>query len=37
MSEPVILVPLDGSKQALAALPVARVLGETPNISAARV
>jgi nucleotide-binding universal stress UspA family protein len=28
MSEPVILVPLDGSKQALAALPVARVLGE---------
>ena len=28
MSEPVILVPLDGSKQALAALPVATVLGE---------
>ena len=28
MSEPVILVPLDGSKQALAALPVAKVLGE---------
>jgi nucleotide-binding universal stress UspA family protein len=28
MSEPVILVPVDGSKQALAALPVAKVLGE---------
>ena len=28
MSEPVILVPLDGSKQALSALPVAKVLGE---------
>ncbi len=28
MTEPVILVPLDGSKQALSALPVARVLGE---------
>ena len=28
MSEPFILVPLDGSKQALAALPVAKVLGE---------
>ncbi len=28
MSEPVILVPLDGTKQALAALPVAMVLGE---------
>ncbi len=28
MSEPLILVPLDGSKQALAALPVAKVLGE---------
>ena len=28
MSEPVILVPLDGSEQALAALPVAKVLGE---------
>ena len=28
MSEPAILVPLDGSKQALAALPVAKVLGE---------
>jgi nucleotide-binding universal stress UspA family protein len=28
MSEPVILVPLDGTKQALAALPVAKVLGE---------
>jgi nucleotide-binding universal stress UspA family protein len=27
MSEPVILVPLDGSTQALAALPVAKVLG----------
>ena len=28
MSKPIILVPLDGSKQALAALPVAKVLGE---------
>src|SRR5512139_588297 len=28
MSEQVILVPLDGSKQALSALPVAKVLGE---------
>jgi nucleotide-binding universal stress UspA family protein len=28
MSESVILVPLDGSKQALSALPVAKVLGE---------
>jgi len=28
MSEAVILVPLDGSQQALAALPVAKVLGE---------
>ena len=28
MSEPVILVPLDDSKQALSALPVANVLGE---------
>lgn len=28
MSAPVILVPLDGSEQALAALPVAKVLGE---------
>ena len=28
MSEPLILVPLNGSKQALAALPVAKVLGE---------
>ena len=28
MSQPVILVPLDGTKQALAALPVATVLGE---------
>ena len=28
MSEPVILVPLDGSEQALSALPVAKVLGE---------
>ncbi len=28
MSEPVILVPLDGTEQALAALPVAKVLGE---------
>ena len=27
MSEPVILVPLDGSEQALSALPVAKVLG----------
>jgi hypothetical protein len=29
MSQPVILVPLDGTKQALAALPVATVLAET--------
>ena len=28
MSKPIILVPLDGSKQALSALPVAKVLGE---------
>ena len=28
MSEPVVLVPLDGSQLALAALPVAKVLGE---------
>ena len=28
MSKPIILLPLDGSKQALAALPVAKVLGE---------
>ena len=28
MSKPIILVPLDGSKQALAALPVAKVLGD---------
>jgi nucleotide-binding universal stress UspA family protein len=28
VSQPVILVPLDGSKQALSALPVAKVLGE---------
>ena len=28
MSEPIILVPLDGSKQALSALPVAKALGE---------
>jgi nucleotide-binding universal stress UspA family protein len=28
MSEPVILVPLDGSEQALSAVPVAKVLGE---------
>ncbi len=28
MSEPVILVPLDGSEQAMSALPVAMVLGE---------
>ena len=28
MSQPVILVPLDGSNQALSALPVAKVLGE---------
>ena len=28
MSKPIILVPLDGSKQALAALPVAKALGE---------
>lgn len=32
MSEPVILVPLDGSKQALAAVPVAKVLGEIGQI-----
>lgn len=28
MSQPIILVPLDGSEQALSALPVAKVLGE---------
>ena len=28
MSKPIILVPLDGSKQALAALPVAKALGK---------
>ena len=28
MSEPIILIPLDGSERALAALPVAKVLGE---------
>jgi nucleotide-binding universal stress UspA family protein len=28
MNEPVILVPLDGSEQALAAMPVAKVLGD---------
>ena len=33
MSEPFILVPLDGSKQALAALPVAKVLGEIERAS----
>ena len=33
MSEPVILVPLDGSEQALAALPVAKVLGEIERMA----
>jgi nucleotide-binding universal stress UspA family protein len=33
MSEPVILVPLDGSEQALAALPVAKVLGEIEQVA----
>jgi nucleotide-binding universal stress UspA family protein len=33
MSEPVILVPLDGSKQALSALPVAKVLGEIERVA----
>ena len=33
MSEPIILVPLDGTKQALAALPVAIVLGEIEQAS----
>ena len=33
MSEPVILVPLDGSEHALAALPVAKVLGEIERVS----
>ena len=33
MSEPIILVPLDGTKQALAALPVAIVLGEIQQAS----
>jgi hypothetical protein len=28
MSQPLILIPLDGTKQALAALPVATVIGE---------
>ena len=28
MSQPVVLVPLDGSEQALSALPVAKVLSE---------
>jgi nucleotide-binding universal stress UspA family protein len=32
MSDPVILVPLDGSEQALAALPVARALGEIERV-----
>jgi nucleotide-binding universal stress UspA family protein len=33
MSEPIILVPLDGTKQALAALPVAIALGEIEQAS----
>jgi nucleotide-binding universal stress UspA family protein len=33
MSEPIILVPLDGTKQALAALPIAMVLGEIEQAS----
>jgi nucleotide-binding universal stress UspA family protein len=33
MSEAVILVPLDGSEQALAALPVAKVLGEIERVA----
>ena len=33
MSEPVILVPLDGSEQALAALPVAKVIGEIERMA----
>lgn len=32
MSDQVILVPLDGSKQALAAVPVAKVLGELGQV-----
>ncbi len=32
MSDQVILVPLDGSKQALAAVPVAKVLGEVGQV-----
>lgn len=33
MSEPVILVPLDGSEQALAGVPVAKVLGEIGHMA----
>lgn len=33
MSEPVILVPLDGSEQALAAVPVAKALGEIAGMA----
>lgn len=33
MSAPFILVPLDGSEQALAALPVAKVLGEIERVA----
>jgi nucleotide-binding universal stress UspA family protein len=33
MSEPVILVPLDGSEQALAAMPVAKVLSEIERLA----
>lgn len=33
MSAPIILVPLDGSKQALSAVPVAKVFGEIEQLS----
>ena len=33
MSEPIILIPLDGSERALAALPVAKVLGDVERAS----
>ena len=33
MSEPIILIPLDGSEHALAALPVAKVLGDVERAS----
>ena len=33
MSEPIILVPLDGSEHTLAALPVAKVLGDVERAS----